>query len=289
MNFAKACHRHTLITTRSPPVESIGCIELARVASTGVGRAHKIGVLMDIRTICIAEDTPADGVEVGFVRDVEVTVHTILENTVIYPTVLGTRSRDEVITPHVDSARPYKGDVTDDDVLFVQREDTRLTVVLVAILCIKRLASDIFGLLFNRLTIQCSSLVAGAHIFYASYDRGVSVVSCIVEKCLVFVSQIPLGADTCIVDAEDGLVASLKTNVLRYDKFSVSTIKDNDVVLLNSVLDGTFHVLTIGLQNDFCSIKGFVLTIVIDATASDSVGTAGVSTRRYGTEAERLI
>ena len=57
------CHRHTLITACSPPVESEGGVQVA--CRFTVVTADEVGVLVNVRASCIAECTPADSVEVG--------------------------------------------------------------------------------------------------------------------------------------------------------------------------------------------------------------------------------
>ena len=95
MDFSNTRHRHTLVTSRSPPVEGESSIEVRLVLIkliTTICAAYEVGVLMLVGAIGIIEGTPTDGVEVGFVRDVEVTVHTIFESTMVYPDVLSTQT-----------------------------------------------------------------------------------------------------------------------------------------------------------------------------------------------------
>jgi hypothetical protein len=58
---------------------------------------------VDVRTVGIVEVTPRGGDEVGLVGNIEVTILTVDELTVVNPHVLGTiDDRNEVATTYID-------------------------------------------------------------------------------------------------------------------------------------------------------------------------------------------
>ena len=205
MNLSYTSHRHTLITTRCPPVEGEGGVQLACCFT--VATADKVGVLVHVGTVGITEDTPADGVEVGGIRDVKVTIHTIHELAVVHPAVLGTSAGDEVVTTHVDSTGSLERYVADDDILTTAQGDTsRLTVVLTIVTCHlnDNLAGIILRLFRDRLSVgKRSTTTAGTHLRNAG----------IVKSLLNLVRHIPFGADNGIIDADNRLIGGSDSNV----------------------------------------------------------------------------
>lgn len=128
VDLADTNHRHSLYTAWSPPVEGEGGVqEACRLA---VAIANEISVLVHIRAFGIAEGTPADGVKVRTLGDVEVAVHTVREGTVVNPAVLGTIEGKQVASTYIDRAGAYEGDITNDDVLLGNSEYSRFAVAL---------------------------------------------------------------------------------------------------------------------------------------------------------------
>ena len=192
VNLTNTSHRHALLAVGSPPVESKGGVQIA--SRLAVAAADEVGVLVHVGTTGIAEGTPADGDEVRLVGDVEIAVLTINKCAVIHPAVLSTRSRDKVSTAHVDGARANECDVTNDDIALVEAQNACIAIALVAVASQidNNLTRVVFSLLTDRLAIaQRATATAGAHVGYAGS----------IEGCLDFISHIPLGAKTCVVDA----------------------------------------------------------------------------------------
>ena len=95
VNLTETSHRHTRATVLTPLVVSEGDIEFVHVvdgilyAVLVIARTYEVGVLVHIRVIGIAEVTPGNGDEVRLVGDIEVTILTVNELTVVHPHVVG--------------------------------------------------------------------------------------------------------------------------------------------------------------------------------------------------------
>ena len=204
VNLAYSSHWHALLAVSSPPVEGEGGVQIAfRLA---VAAANEVGVLVHVGTAGISEGTPADGDEVRLAGDVEIAVLAINKCAVVYPAVLGACSRDKVVATHVDGTRTYEGNITNDDIVLVEAEDAciAITLVVVARQIDDNLASVVFSLLAYGLAVaQRATATAGTHAGHTSSIKG----------GLDFVCHIPLGAESCVVDAQQRFVASLETNI----------------------------------------------------------------------------
>ena len=91
VNFSNTCHGHTLFAASVPPVEGKSGIEIARRLS--VAATNEVGVLVHVRAVGITEGTPADGIEIRSLSDIEITVHTVQEITMIHPAVSGSTDK----------------------------------------------------------------------------------------------------------------------------------------------------------------------------------------------------
>jgi hypothetical protein len=107
--LACTSHRHTGATVLAPLVVSESDIEFAFITCScsifclTVATAHKIGVLVDIRAVGIVEVTPRSSDKVGIVGNIEVTVLTVDELTVVNPDVVRTvDDRNEIDTAYID-------------------------------------------------------------------------------------------------------------------------------------------------------------------------------------------
>ena len=103
MNLTETCHRHTRAAVLAPLVVSEGDVQFATVFHLAVARAHEVGVLVDIRAVGIAEVTPRSGDVVGLVGNIEVTILTVNELTVVNPDVVRTvDDRNKIDTAYID-------------------------------------------------------------------------------------------------------------------------------------------------------------------------------------------
>ena len=192
----------------------------------------------------------------------------------VYPDMAGTvGGGDEVLATDIDSAGTYEGQVADDDVLTAaETEQSRVAIALVFVACQvdDGLARMVLSLLADALAIAqgASRATAGAHLRHA----------CSVEGGLDLVRHLPLGAETGIVDAEDGFVGRRDADIAGDDEVAVGAVKDDDLVLavLDGALDGALHVLSGGLQHD--DLPGEVAGhgIGVAASACAVVGAAGI-------------
>ena len=197
---------------------------------------------MHVRAVGVGKDAPTDGVEVRLLCDVEVAVLSVLERAVVYPDVLSTTSgRYQVCTTHVDGARTHECQVADNDVpTATEREDACIAVALAVVArhFDNDFASVIFCFFINAFSIrQRATTATGAHAGHTSS----------VQRRLNLVSNKPLGAYAGIVDTENGLVGCCDADVARHDEVAVSTIEDDDGILLDGILNGAFHVLPVRL------------------------------------------
>lgn len=125
---AKAGHWHAGVTALAPHVVGPSDIELGIVGGIGVAAATKVGVLVHVGTLCIAEGTPADGHKVRLLGDVHVAVLTIHEVAMVDPNMIcATDDADEVGSAEIHCTRATESDVAEDEILAARDvEDARL-------------------------------------------------------------------------------------------------------------------------------------------------------------------
>ena len=107
-----------------------------------------------------------------------------------------------------------------------------------------------------------------AHVGYPSF----------VKCCYDIIRNIPFGAKACIVDTQQGLIASFDINVARNHEVAIRTIEDDDIVLLDGILDILFHVLSVGLQDNNLSFEITWERVGVAATTCNVVGAGSIST-----------
>ena len=282
VNLADAAHGHALHTARAPPAEGVcGAEETARLA---VARAYQVGVLVHVRAVGVAERTPADGVEIGRVRDVEVAVHAVHEVAVVHPAVLRRTERQQVAATHVDRAGPLEPQVADDDVLaaeHVQHACVAVVLLRVARHVDNHLARLQLRLLAHAVTVRqrAARAAAGAHRWHSG------LVQCVANLR----RDAPLGAQPGPVDAHQRLAARGDVDAARHDEVARRTVQHHDVVLLDSLLDGHPHVLSVRLQHRHRAFEIGGYGVRIASATRHRVGAGSVRPRCAGTESEGLV
>ena len=123
MNLTHTSHRHACLAALAPAVEGVGGVkEPYRFA---VAAAHQVGILVHIGTLRVAEGTPAYRVEVGLLSNVEVTVHSVKESTMIYPAMLRGVERYEVAAANIYGTRTFESYVANNKILaFLEKENS---------------------------------------------------------------------------------------------------------------------------------------------------------------------